>query len=514
LLDNNEGMYAQIGYEMLQSGNFIIPQLNGVPYIEKPPLLYYLTALSLAIFGKTEFAVRMVSITAAIVQILGLLWFGIQTSQRQVAQLAALICATSIGFYLQSHILMFDMWLTTLFNLSLFSFFVAYQKNLVFYQRLSYVFLALAILIKGFLAAILYVGIIGIFCFFQDQQTKENILKLFKDKIGILLFFIVILPWHIAASFSDPDFVWFYFINEHILRFLGVRYPKDFYDGNLFYYVPRILLQLFPWVLLLPIAWLYRKKTYNSLGFFLFLVFLIPFGFFSISGAKANYYMVITLPALAWLFAATLINLEQDRAKNSKIVISFFIGISLCFSIIGVYGVIYQKDVISFFAVSLLVINIIFITLSISQLKNKTILLWFSIVCSSFSLFNDIEKIIKKYQPDISSYSTVKWIYQQSKNPQVYLYKDFEKISSISFYLGKLPVIDTNSNDLRYAEEFKKNQYSNVFITFFQWLDRKENTFIITHKRFSDEFEQRMKNRRINYEKASFEQSSAFWIHE
>jgi hypothetical protein len=93
------------------------------------------------------------------------------------------------------------------------------------------------------------------------------------------------------------------------------------------------------------------------------------------------------------------------------------------------------------------------------------------------------------------------------------LYKDFEKISSVPFYLGTLPIIDTNSNDLRYAEEFKKDQYPHIFITFFQWLEHKENTFVITHKRFSDEFEQRMKNRHINYEMVSFEQSSAFWIH-
>lgn len=514
LLDNNEGMYAQIGYEMLQSGNFIIPHLNGVPYIEKPPLLYYLTALSLAIFGKTEFAIRMVSMSAAIVQILGLLWFGIQTSQRQVAQLATLICTTSVGFYLQSHILMFDMWLTTLFNLSLFSFFLAYQKNLVSYQRLSYLFLALAILIKGFIAAILYVGIIGIFLFFQPKQIKENIFILFKDKIGILLFFITILPWHIAASFTDPDFAWFYFINEHILRFLGVRYPKDFYDGNLFYYIPRILLQLFPWILVVPVAWIYRKETYNSLGFFLFLIFLVPFSFFSLSGAKANYYMIITLPALAWLLSTAIINLEQDSSKKTRLIMSIFIGGAILFGLIPyIYMIMYQENLLSYFLITPLIANIAFLSLYISYLKNKAILLWFSVVLLSCSLFNDFGKITQKYQSHISSYPTVKWIHQRSKNPQVYLYKDFEKISSVPFYLGVLPIIDTNSNDLRYAEEFKKNQYPHVFITFFQWLERKENTFVIIHKRFSDEFEQRMKNRYINYEMISFEQSSAFWIY-
>lgn len=513
LLDNNEGMYAQIGYEMLQSGNFIIPHLNGVPYIEKPPLLYYLTVLSLAIFGKTEFAVRMVSMSAAIVQIAGLLWFGFQTSQRQVSQLAALICSTSLGFYLQSHILMFDMWLTTFFNLSLFSFFLAYQRNIVSYQRLSYIFLALAILIKGFLAAILYVGVVGIFWLFQPQQIKENILNLFKDKIGILLFFIIVLPWHIAASFADPDFAWFYFINEHVLRFLGVRYPKDFYDGNLFYYIPRTLLQLFPWVLLLPVAWFYRKEIYTSLGFFLFLVFLIPFGFFSISEAKANYYMIITLPALAWLLATILINLKQDHKKNIRMITSIFVGINLFLLIFYGYNIVYQKDLVSFFSISFLILNIAYISLYLSYLKNKVTLLWFSIICFSFGLFSDIGEITKKYQSYISSHLAIEWIYQKFQNPQIYLYKDFEKISSVPFYTGQLPIIDTNSNDLRYAEEFKKNKYPYVFITFFQWLDHKENTFVITHKRFSNEFEQRMKNRHIKYEMASFEQSTAFWIH-
>jgi 4-amino-4-deoxy-L-arabinose transferase-like glycosyltransferase len=513
LLDNNEGMYAQIGYEMLQSGNFIIPHLNGVPYIEKPPLLYYLTALSFAIFGKTEFAVRIVSISAAVVQIMGLLWFGIKTSQRQVAQLAALICSTSLGFYLQSHILMFDMWLTTLFNLSLFSFFLAYQHQSKQYQRFSYVFLALAILIKGFVAIILYVGIVGLFWIFQDKQIKENILTLFKDKIGILLFFIIILPWHIAASFADPDFAWFYFINEHILRFLGVRYPKDFYDGSLFYYVPRTLLQLFPWVLLLPIAWFYRHAVYNSLGFFLFLVFLIPFSFFSISEAKANYYMIITLPALAWLLATTLIDLEKNYEQNANILIKIFIGGNLL--LLTGLGIAYQENLLSLFPMLIMIIGVFicFGLLYLSVIKVKIAFLWSALLSLTISLSSSAGQITHSYQSHISSYSTIKWIQERAKNTQIYLYKDFEKISSVSFYLGKLPIIDSNSNDLRYAEEFKREQYHNVFINFFKWLEHKENTFIITHKRFSKEFEQRMKNRHINYEMASFEQSTAFWIH-
>ena len=298
LANNNEGLYAEIAREMLISGNYIIPHLNYVPYLEKPPLLYWLIALSYHVFGVTAFAARWVPATSAAFVCMGLCWFGKKTGRATEAWLTAIMLTTSLGFIIIGRVVFFDMLLTACLTLALLLFYIWYQHNKKIYLRAAYVFLALAVLTKGLLALVLVPSITIIFLYLVGQRTR--IIHLF-DMVGIILFLAVVLPWHIAAVFSYPGFFYDYFINEQFLRFLNERIPRDYYHGPFYYYLPRILIYIFPWSLLLPALIKRRKvmdKNPDKFNLFLGLWVWVPLIFFSISQAKANYYMIISMPAL------------------------------------------------------------------------------------------------------------------------------------------------------------------------------------------------------------------------
>ena len=397
LLDNNEGLYAQIPWEMLQSGNFLIPHLDGVPYIEKPPLLYWLISLSYSIFGKTAWAARLVPSLAGLSTCIALLLFGRHLKQPRWGRNSALLVATSLGFTVLSRMVLFDVLLTAFMTWSLTSFFLfdlTYNRKWLYR---FYGFLALAVLSKGLLALILIGLIVTIF-----QTWEYKSLRWIKDILnpwGLMIFFALTLPWHIACCFVHQGFAHFYFINEHVLRFLNQRVPHDYYQGPFWYYIPRILGGLLPWTLAVPL--IFRSKiilptALRSLQRFLVLWFLIPLVFFSLSKAKANYYMIVGLPPLG-------IFLAWHLEKYKKVIIS------LC--------------VLS--SAIVLIVPFVF-----AHREPKTDKRW----CDQFSQ----ETVVQKYL--------------KSTSKPVFLYKRFEQVSSLLFYYDKpIPIIRSESCDLAYG---------------------------------------------------------------
>ncbi|MGB7481046.1 MAG: phospholipid carrier-dependent glycosyltransferase, partial [Burkholderiaceae bacterium] len=316
LLNNNEGLYAEIPREMLASGDWrqwIIPHLNGLPYMEKPPLLYWLTALSFALFGISEWSARLVPACSALACVALLLWFGRHAGHARAARLAALMFSTGFGVFAMSRALMFDMLLTALLTAALMLAWRRVTENRPRLLRWAYAWLALALLAKGFVALILF-GLVALaFDFAASRSVRDFIGGLGKwfEWRALAVFAAIALPWHLAASLVEPAFAWFYFINEHVLRFLGRREPHDYYGGAWWYYLPRMLLYLFPWSLLLPCLLARRQQAADGdslLSRFLLLAWLLPLAFFSISSAKANYYLVAVMP-----FAALHLALAVER---------------------------------------------------------------------------------------------------------------------------------------------------------------------------------------------------------
>jgi 4-amino-4-deoxy-L-arabinose transferase-like glycosyltransferase len=298
LLNNNEGLYAEVAREMLISGNWVIPHLNGVPYIEKPPLLYWLIATCFSIFGVSEFSARLVTTVSGF----GLLWilwnFSKTYFDRKTADQSFLMLGTSLGFIAFSRMVYFDVLFAFFLTLTLTLAYRWYDSEKRHFLWGTYTALGFAILTKGFVA-LACVGVVGALFFALEKPGWAKIRQCFSFR-GICLLFLFTAPWHIAASYQHEGFAWWYFINEHVLRFLGLREPKDYYSGPWYYYLVRMPLYIFPWTFWLPLLW--QKIKHDRLINFLWAWLGGTLLFFSLSKAKANYYMVIGLPPLIlWL---------------------------------------------------------------------------------------------------------------------------------------------------------------------------------------------------------------------
>jgi 4-amino-4-deoxy-L-arabinose transferase-like glycosyltransferase len=461
LLDNNEGLYAEIGREMAHGSSLFIPHLIGEPYLEKPPLLYYLVAASFRLFGETETAARIVPLFASLTCLWGVHWFCARLGRPQTGRLAVLILASSLGYVLMSRLVMFDMLFTVFFNLALFSFFLAWTETNRTLLRLSHVCLALALLTKGFLALVLFGLILVPYFVFQGHRSLWQALRFFLDPLGLILFLVIAVPWHVIASLEHPRFAWSYFINEHVLRFLGKRIPHDYYSGSFLYYLPRLLIFLFPWALHLALSFFHGKgkNVEEALASrFLWAAWLAPLLFFSLSSAKANYYMVVAMPALALLIAWHIEDLVgAGRARLLALPSGLILGLALI--LVAAYGIKTRGsfDLAGQSDAALRVAAVAaFLALAGASfwlaLKGQAM----ATVAATALLLAPIQAYllhaVAEREPEISARPLARAIGQRCPGCQVMIYRDFEAISSLAFYLEKPPIIlDSASNDLWFA---------------------------------------------------------------
>lgn len=451
LANNNEGLYAEIAKEMFLSHQLIIPTLSGLPYIEKPPLLYWLINGCFHLWGVNTFAARFVPATAGAIVCFSLVFFTKQINRLREGLLAALILATSLGFVLIARVVFFDMLLTAMLSLCLINFYLAWLQGKKVYLYAGYFFLAFAVLTKGLVAFALASLIMG--TFLLATKTFRTHAKLFFDPIGVFIFLLVTLPWHVLAEVQHPGFFKDFFINEQFLRFLDQRVPHDYYEGPIYYYLPRVILYLLPWGLLLPLLGLkkYRQDTLKDpLRIFLWLWFLVPLVFFSISKAKANYYMVVGCPALALLLAHSIWNdiAQKKQLKTWGTIIGLFIAIS-------------------------------------------------------FSSIAFATHIAKQHEDEFSAKNLASFFQKQTEKKSIFIYQEFERISSLVFYLGQpLNTIDIHSKDLWYGLKFADK---NWFLPTKMFAEHPPNSlyYVILRDKRLTEFHKQTQRLHL-YQKASF----------
>ncbi len=485
ILDNNEGLYAEIPREMLASHDWrlwIIPHLNGLPYMEKPPLLYWLTALSFALFGESEWAARLVPAISSLSCVAMLLWFGKAVRRPQAARLAALMFVSGVGVTAMSHVLMFDMLLTALLTAALMFGYLSLQEERPALLRCSYAFLALALLAKGFVAVILF-GLVVLVFLIACNRSPAGFLRrcagLF-EPYALLVFLVIAAPWHIAASMTEPIFAWFYFINEHVLRFLGKREPHDYYSGSWWYYLPRMAIYLFPWsFLLFGIAVSPRsndRREEQGLKRFLFVAWLIPLLFFSISSAKANYYLVTVMPFAAFHLALALE--ERDfLAPRARLLPGALVAILVvvAYAVLAarseqsraqlfILGLSQRQFLLYFFGgLGVLAILAALCAWRVARIGVLAYLLLPIWTCAGLTV------MLQAMEPQISTRQLAGWLQHELAGHAVYLYQKFEEQSSLPFYLKHpVPVVDAHSNDLFWGNRLRKNDImisSNQFLT-------------------------------------------------
>jgi len=395
VLDDADGTHANAARQMLLSGDFVTLRVNNVRYLEKAPLPYWIAAASIRLFGCNTFAIHLPQALAVLLlMLLGYRWAR-QAFGDRAALYTGLAVLTSAGVFLFTRVFIPDVLLSLLLAAALYCLLQSLEPNQTsdhlplttdhspsarhrkemrgskaLYPYLMWTALALAVLTKGlvaivflFGAAIVYLALIG------DLHHWRRL----RPFTGGLLFLAVAAPWHILAGLRNTGgmdghgFFWFYFINEHVLRFLGRRVPMDYNKLPAALYWSLHLVWLFPWSLFLPLlflplapltAWRQRaslaamRRATNTLAtrttLLLAIYSALVLIFFSLSTNQEYYTFPAYLPLLM-LVAAALARAEtvsagaaSPEAKSARRWITFahaaFTALGLAIAAALAYG--------------------------------------------------------------------------------------------------------------------------------------------------------------------------------
>jgi 4-amino-4-deoxy-L-arabinose transferase-like glycosyltransferase len=222
LLDPDEGLYADIARTMLTSGDWVLPRFNGLPYLEKPPLYFWLAALALAVDPTSEAATRLVSSVTALGSVL-LVWrIGRRLYGPDAGLAAGLALATTVGYALYVRKASTDFVFVGCLTLALYGFLRDAVRSTTGRARflLFYVGTALALLSKGLIGVVFPVVIVGVTCLWLRAPGWRQL----NLGWGMLAFAAVALPWHVVVAWREPGLTWFYLVDNQILRFLNLRH--------------------------------------------------------------------------------------------------------------------------------------------------------------------------------------------------------------------------------------------------------------------------------------------------
>jgi 4-amino-4-deoxy-L-arabinose transferase-like glycosyltransferase len=365
LLDDADASHAQAAQHMAETGDWVTLKVDGIRYLEKPPLPYWMEAVLYRTFGENAFATRLPN-SLAIVGItwLAWLWAG-RAWGRRAGFYAALGVLTSIGPFLFTRFAIPEALLSFFLLFALYSFITGLESRRPIRFYGMWASLALALLTKGLIAPLFFVAAAVPLLLLSGLWRRWRDLK---PLTGLLLFLAIAAPWHILAGLANPDqghpvgnhptpgnvhgFWYFYFLNEHVFRFLGTRFPHDYNRMPVLWYWLAHLVWLFPWSLFLPavvvVAWRsrhswlqhlhrdagqtvdfylehsaredvatyvqqlkFRVRSVWLLGLYSAFVLL----FFSIS-TNQEYYTFPAWPTLLILIAAVLSGIEENRAPD------------------------------------------------------------------------------------------------------------------------------------------------------------------------------------------------------
>lgn len=274
LLDDADATHGQAAQAMLHTGDWVTLHVDGVRYLEKPPLPYWLTAISMKLFGENSFAVHLpLALTVLGLALLGYFWSR-RAFNPEAAFLTGIFTLTSVGIFLFTRIFIPDALLALLLAASLYFFLRALDRTnprAGWSAYLLWIALACAVLTKGLVAPVFFFAAAMLYFTVTRTWHDWRRMRLFT---GLLLFFAIAAPWHILAGLRNTGgadghgFFWFYFINEHVLRFLGKRIPRDYNKLPWYLYWSLHIVWLFPWSLFVPAAlrkgWLLRGRDLHS----------------------------------------------------------------------------------------------------------------------------------------------------------------------------------------------------------------------------------------------------------
>ena len=282
LLDDVDAAHAQCAQTIAEGGSWITTYINGIRYIEKPPMPYWLVGISYKIFGQNTFATHLPNALA----MLGLAWLSWLWARRAWGDRAGFYSGlgvlTSVGAFLFTRFIIPEAILSLFLLIALYGLLTALEDNKPYRSYLFWAGVALATLTKGLIAPVFFFGAAIPYLGLTGQWRRWRELRPFS---GLLVYLAIAAPWHILCGLANPDqghpfgnhptmgnvhgFFYFYFINEHVLRFFSLRYPHDYNKLPHIAYWLLHFVWIFPWSLFLPaalvVAWKSRRTWMQHL---------------------------------------------------------------------------------------------------------------------------------------------------------------------------------------------------------------------------------------------------------
>ncbi|SDR69001.1 4-amino-4-deoxy-L-arabinose transferase [Opitutus sp. GAS368] len=346
----DESRYAEIPREMLATGDWVTPRLNGVNYFEKPPLVYWAVAANQGVFGANEWAIRAVPALFALGGVLLTYAATRRLYGRNAGLAAGFVLATALLYFALARILLLDMAVSVLMSAALFCFILGVQepaggrRRWLFYG--VYASMALATLTKGLIGFLVTGAVMFLWLLVFNQWRR---LRPFYLPTGALLFLALAAPWHVLAALRNETWAHRYFVYEHWERFTS---PAASRPGPWWYFIPIVVAGLFPWTgflwpalrAALPGGWTARKENANAWFFVTWAAFI--FLFFSKSHSKLPPYILPVFPPLAVLIGAWLARPGTEDPKRLRAGLVFFTGFSALLGIALAVVVLYPGRII------------------------------------------------------------------------------------------------------------------------------------------------------------------------
>jgi 4-amino-4-deoxy-L-arabinose transferase-like glycosyltransferase len=326
LFQTDEGRYAEIPREMLASGDWVTPRLDGLKYFEKPALQYWATAATYAVFGESNWTSRLWTALTGFLGVLLTAWVGWRLFDRRTAWAAAIILASSFYYVIMGHFNTLDMGVSFFMSATLFAFLLAMQaadKEDIRARRnwmyVAWAAAALGMLSKGLEAVVLPGAVFVLYTLVARDWKRWKQLHYY---CGLLIFLVIAAPWFVLVSIRNPDFAYHFFIFEHFERFLT---PVAHRPGAWWYFIPILIAGVLPWwpqfVRAVAGSGKHALQDKGSSEFdpvlFMWIWVGFIFVFFSLSDSKLGSYILPIFPALA-----LLVGRELGKLRKSDILIS------------------------------------------------------------------------------------------------------------------------------------------------------------------------------------------------
>jgi len=348
LLDDVDSIYIEIARQMLLRHNYVTPYIDGIRFFDKPPLMYWMAAASIRIFGAHDWAARLPLAISVLILILATYALGnrlfrgrtpAQSSDR-AGFYAGLALATAIGPYLYTRFYIPDILIALWMTLGVHCFLIAIDRARNHASTLApslgfAAIMALNVLTKGLIGAVFPIGFVILYLVFIKQLRLAAKLHLIA---GTLIFLIIAAPWHVLAALQNPaipmppglglpahaGWAWFYLYNEHIARFFGTRIPHDYGQTPRWLFWLYAAIWIFPWTAFLPGAVAEHTRALRDkfaankeTALTLILWPLLVLSFFTIA-SRQEYYSIPAFPALALLAGGLLAHADIDPIYGQR----------------------------------------------------------------------------------------------------------------------------------------------------------------------------------------------------